>query len=177
MNAIFPTDSFKIQFGRHVFSKKSPIWAERDLCLLWRIMASTDLFRALLISYLGLWLLILPTYLTSLTWGQNHIFLTFVSSQTPGQYVLSRHWSFCSYFLLYLKCALRRIPQQSLPSFYVAAGFFRGPPIPQSQFLRFRVGEMPPGMYANPSVIFMGDLICIVQIWESFHRDCTFGPM
>lgn len=68
-------------------------------------MAFIDPSRALLTSYCGLGLFIFQTCLTSPTWGQNQILLTFLSSQPPGQYVLSKHLCLGSCFLLYLKCA------------------------------------------------------------------------
>lgn len=69
---------------------------------LWHLWTLLGLYST---SYLGLYLLIFQTRLTPLLEGEAHPPHLCILLDS-GQYALSKPLSFCSCFLLYLKCAL-----------------------------------------------------------------------
>ena len=174
MNIIFPPYSVKIQFRCHISLKRFPIWAERDLCLLWW-MASADLFRALLTSYLDCGCLFFQHALPPLLEARITAPSTLCPPRQQGSTYSANIWALALIFFS-TRNVLCRIPQRFLPSFYLAAGFFK-----RSSHSLFSV-EIQSGWNAfwydaTPPASFTGGPISIFSIWESFYRDGRLGPM
>lgn len=154
--------------------KRFPIWAERDLCLLWW-MASAD--------PLGLYslpILIVVAYFFNMSLPP----LLGPESQLPQLCVLpdsravrtpAHIWALALIFFS-TRNVLCQIPQQFLPSFYLAARFCK-----RSSHSLFSV-EIQSGWNAfwydaTPPASFTGGPISIFCIWESFWIYGRLRPM
>lgn len=162
------------QLRYQVFSERFPVFpVERDLCLLWM----NDIY----LPFLGLYLLPILDYgCLFFRHASPPLLEARITSFSPvcpprhqGSVYSVNIWAFALVFFSTWNVLCRRIPQQFFPSFYLSCWIFRDLPIPHLQCPKFRLGGMPPQRYATPPTIF----ISTFQIWDSFHRDCRFGPM
>lgn len=122
--AIFPTVSFKIQFKCLVCWKVyNPSSRKRSLPSLskWHL---TNLFRSLLASHLGLRLFIFQTCFTSLLKARITSPSPLYAPRHQGSIYSVNIGAFALVVFFTWNVLCRWIPQQCLPSSYLAAGYF-----------------------------------------------------
>ena len=167
MNTVFPAGSFKIQFRCHVFSEQvyNPSSWKRSLPSLnkWRLSTFPGLCSCPVLDYGCLFF--------------RHVLLPLLEAKITSSSPLHapRHRGnvhsadICAVALFFSTCHVlcRWIPQQSFPSFCLAAGYFRRSIPSHSQSLTFRAGGKPLHFYATPPTTLMGGIISIFQIWDS----------
>ena len=158
MNTVFPAGSFKIQFRCHVFSEQvyNPSSWKRSLPSLnkWRLSTFPGLCSCPVLDYGCLFFrhVLLPLREAKITSSSP--------LHAPGHRGNVHSADICAVALFFSTCHVlcRWIPQQSFPSFCLAAGYFRRSTPSHSQSLTFRAGGKPLHFYATPPTTLMGGI-------------------